>query len=172
MSNLAIAQNDFWSDLKHVKGENAQYTQSTCKKYMYIKKKKTISGSVWTRSAKAPVSDNAINSPGLFSPRLWSGKQSNFCTFLKPSLLVWWLYIKAICVNRAVLQEALFFLRWTKTALAFMFFYSWGGWSWTPVFQSFLSPAQSCSEQSPRPRSLLRTAYNRPSFSLSSFKHQ
>lgn len=107
--------------------------------------------------------------PQPFFPRLWSGKQSNFCTFLKPSLLVWWLNIKAICVNRAVL---FFFLRWTKTALAFMFFYSWGGWSWTPVFQSFLSPAQSCSEQSPRPRSLLRTAYNRPSFSLSSFKHQ
>lgn len=39
MSNLAIAQS-IWSDLKHVKGENVQYTQSTCKKYMYILKEK------------------------------------------------------------------------------------------------------------------------------------
>lgn len=111
--------------------------------------------SCYTHSKLAFMTVQLISPVWIFPP-LWSGKQSDFCTFLIPSLLVWWLYIKAVCVNSAVRQEAFFiyFLRWNKTALALMFFfYSWGGWSWTPVFQSFLSPAQSSTRQNPHPRS-------------------
>lgn len=63
--------------------------------------------SCYTHS-KLPFMNVQLISPVWIFPPLWSGKQSDFCTFLIPSLLVWWLYIKAVCVNSAVRQEAFF----------------------------------------------------------------